>query len=276
MHIAGATVARRQLGRHLRRLRDAARKTDGDVTEAGLASKAKLWRIETGKAPVKAGDVRALCWLYGADQKTTDALATMALGTSGQGWRETYEGVLPEWFNLYIGLEAIARAIFIYDPELVTGLLQTPDYIRGVFAATVHNNDEATIRGQIRLRGQRQQVLTARTPPLQLTVVLNAAVLERPVGGQVVMKDQITRLRDLTRLNNVDIRVLPWQVGAHAAMDTGAFAILDFDDPDDPAVVYLQTYTSALYLEKPDDVSEYRDIADSIMRQAISIEEYRP
>jgi hypothetical protein len=276
MPISGSTVVRRQLGRRLRQLRDAARKTDVDVTEASLASKTKLWRIENGKVPIKIGDVRALCWFYGVDQKTTDALATLALGTAVQGWWETYEDVLPDWFSLFIGLEAIAKHIFIYDPELVPGLLQTPDYIRGVFAATTHNNDEATIQGQIRLREQRQQALTVRTPPLRLTVIVNAAVLARPVGGRSVMDEQVTRLHDLARLDNIDIRVLPWDVGAHAAMSVGAFAILDFDDPDDPAVVYIETHTGAMYLEKPDELSEYRDIADSILKQTIPIEEYQP
>jgi len=82
MPIQGSTVIRRQLGRRLRKLRDAAGKTERDVEEAGLASRTKLWRIEAGKVGVRIADVRTLCWLYGADQATTDALAALATGTT--------------------------------------------------------------------------------------------------------------------------------------------------------------------------------------------------
>src|SRR5262245_10004280 len=128
MPITGSTVLRRQLGRQLRRLRDAANVKEADVVEAGLASRAKLWRIESGQTAIKVADVRALCWLYKVDQTTTDALAKMALGSSTRGWWEDkeYAGVLPEWFSLYVGLEAAASEIRIYEPEIVHGLLQTP------------------------------------------------------------------------------------------------------------------------------------------------------
>lgn len=102
---------RRSLGRRLRRLREAAGKTDRDVEEANLASRAKLWRIESGKTPVKVADVRALCWLYGADQPTTDALANLAVGTTTQGWWEVHGETLPRWLGLYLGLEAAAAEI---------------------------------------------------------------------------------------------------------------------------------------------------------------------
>src|SRR5690349_10089303 len=101
MPVTGSTVIRRQLGRRLRRLRDAAGKTERDVEQAGIASRAKLWRIENGKTPIKMADVRALCWLYGADQPTTDALANLALATDTQGWWEDI-AELPDWFGLYV------------------------------------------------------------------------------------------------------------------------------------------------------------------------------
>src|SRR5213082_3300795 len=176
MPISGSTVIRRQLGRRLRKLRDAAGKTERDVEEAGLASRTKLWRIEAGKVGVRIADVRTLCWLYGADQATTDALAALATGTATQGWWEDYGDVLPDWFGLYIGLEAAASEIRIYEPELVHGLLQTPAYLRAVYEAVYEASgnpvDEVAVQRQIKLRHERQQTLTSRTPPLWLTAVL--------------------------------------------------------------------------------------------------------
>jgi transcriptional regulator with XRE-family HTH domain len=277
MPITGSTVLRRQLGRQLRRLRDAAGVKEADVVESGLASRAKLWRIESGQTAIKIADVRALCWLYKVDQSTTDALAKMAQGSSTRGWWEDKEfaGVLPEWFSLYVGLEAAASEIHIYEPEIIHGLLQTPDYLRALFADSgVQIADEALER-QIKLRQQRQAALTARTPPLRMTAILGAGVLARQVGSRAVMREQVARLRELNRLDHVDIRMIPWSSGGHAAMHVGGFAILDFDDQDDPAIVYLESHTGARYLEKPEELAEYRKIYDLVYRKTVPIEEYK-
>jgi transcriptional regulator with XRE-family HTH domain len=275
MPISGSTVVRRQLGRRLRRLREVAGKTERDIEEANLASRAKLWRIESGKTPVKVADVRALCWLYGADQRTTDALANLAVGTTAEGWWEDYSDVLPGWFSLYLGLEAAATEIRIYDPELVHGLLQTPEYVRALRQASKPDGDEEDIIRQVKLRQERQQTLHNRTPPLKVIAVLGAGVLARPVGGPQVMAEQVERLHALNQLEHVDIRVLPWEIGAHAAM-VGAFTILDFDDVDDPAVVYVETQTGARYLEKAEELAEYRRIFGLIYEKSVPIEGYSP
>lgn len=276
MPISGSTVVRRQLGRRLRRLREAAGKTERDVETAKLLSRTKLWRLESGKTPVKVPDVRALCWLYGADAATTDALAGLAVGTTEQGWWEDYGDAVPDWFGLYIGLEAAASEIRIYDPELVHGLLQTADYAEAVYRAVRPDDSDDVIRRQVKLRLGRQRALADRTPPLRLIAVLGAGVLARPVGGARAMAGQADRLRELAKLDHVDIRVLPWEAGAHAAMHTGAFTVLDFDDPDDPAVVYLETHTGARYLEKPDELDQYRKIFNLIYQKSVPVEEYPP
>jgi transcriptional regulator with XRE-family HTH domain len=273
MPLQGPTVVRRQLGRRLRRLREVAGKTERDLEEANLLSRAKLWRIETGRTPVKVPDVRALCWIYGADEATTEALSALAVGTNGQGWQEDYGDVLPGWFSLYLGLEAAAAQLYTYGAELVHGLLQTPAYVRALREASTPDSDEGAIQRQIKLRQERQQVVTNRVPPLRVTAVLGAGVLARPVGGADVMGEQTQRLRELSGLDHIDIRVLPWEVGAHAAM-VSPFTILDFDDPDDPAVVYLESQTGARYLEKPEELAEYRRIFDLVQARCVPIEEF--
>jgi transcriptional regulator with XRE-family HTH domain len=147
MPTQGTNLVRRQLGRKLRRLREAAHKTEQDVVESTICSRASLWRIETGRVPVKVGTVRALCWLYDADKETTDALASLALGTTAEGWWEdSYGDVLPSWFKLYLDLEAAAAEIRTYDAELVHGLLQTADYARAVYQAAQPSDDEKAIQ----------------------------------------------------------------------------------------------------------------------------------
>jgi transcriptional regulator with XRE-family HTH domain len=273
MPLQGPTVVRRQLGRRLRRLREAAGKTERDLEEANLLSRAKLWRIETGRTPVKVPDVRALCWLYGVDERTTDALVALAVGTNAQGWQEDYGDVLPGWFSLYLGLEASATHLYTYNAELVHGLLQTPEYVRALHEASNPHGDDGAIQRQVKLRQDRQQAITSREPPLRLTAVFGAGVLARPVGGTDVMAEQVRRLQELNGLSHIEIRVLPWTVGAHAAM-VSPFTILDFDDPDDPAVVYLESQTGSRYLEKPEELAEYRRIFDSVEAQSVPLKEF--
>jgi transcriptional regulator with XRE-family HTH domain len=271
----GSTVVRRQLGRRLRRLRDEAGKTEHDIEGAKLLSRTKLWRIESGKTSVRIGDVRALCWIYGVDAATTSALCDLAVGTLDQGWWEEHGEVVPDWFGLYVGLEAAAAEIQIFEPELVHGLFQTADYARAVCRAGQPGASREDIERHVELRMRRQQDLFRRLPPARLTAVLGAGVLARQVGGAAVMTAQTQHLRDLASRENIDIRILPWSAGAHAAM-LGAFAMLDFDERDDPAVVYVELQVGARYLEKPTELDEYRRVFNLTLHQTVPIEEYTP
>lgn len=273
MPVTGQRVVRRALGRRLTRLRAASGKSRREVAEAKLGiSEPTLHRIETGKTPVTVANVRALCWLYGADQSITDALAELALGTSQEEWWDA-SPVIPDWFKLYVGLEVSASRICSYDGEVVPGELQTEQYARAVFAAEQSADSEAADR-QVKLRLQRQRTLFARKPAPQMVTVLGEAVLTRPVGGEAVLKGQIDHLRSLARRSNIQIKVLPFAVGAHAAM-AGAFRVLEFDDPEDPDVVYLESHVGALYLEEPAEVDEYRRIFDLVANAAIPVQDYR-
>jgi transcriptional regulator with XRE-family HTH domain len=271
--VTGLRVVRRALGRRLTRLRIASGKSRREVAEARLGiSEPTLHRIETGKVPVTVANVRALCWLYGVDASITDALAELALGTSQEEWWDA-NPVIPDWFKLYVGLEASASRIRCYEGELVPGEWQTEPYARAVFAAEQPPDPEAADR-HVKLRLQRQQTLYNRRPSPQLTTILGEGAVTRPIGGEAVLKAQIEHLCQLSQRDNVQIKVLPWAVGAHAAM-AGAFRILDFDDPEDPDVVYLESHVGALYLQEPDEVDEYRRIFSLISKDAIAVEEYR-
>lgn len=275
MPVSGSTVTRRQLGRWLRGLRDAAGKTDSDVEEANVASPAKLWRIETGRVSIKVGDVRALCWLYGTDAKTTNAFADLAAATTGHGWWEDNE-IQPTRNGLYLGLEAIAGSVLAYDAERVPALLQTPDYIRALAAIDDPSADRSVLQERVKLGVERQCVLTTRVPPLRLTAVLGEGALARRVAGPAVMAEQFHRLQELAQQQpHIDIRVLTWRAGAHPAMRGGAFNILDFASDDDPAVVHVEGHTGARYFERRSELDEYRRVFARVYRQAVPISEYK-
>ncbi|WP_117208913.1 helix-turn-helix domain-containing protein [Allorhizocola rhizosphaerae] len=271
MPVTGQRVVRRTLGRRLTRLRLACGKSRREVAEAKLGiSEPTLHRIETGKVPVTVANVRALCWLYGADESITSALAELALGTSHEEWWDA-NPVIPEWFKLYVGLEASAIRIYTYDGEVVPGELQTADYARAVFQAEQPEDLEAVER-HVKLRMQRQKALLGRKP--KLSVVLGEGALKREIGGRAVLDAQLQYLSKLGERSWIDIRVLPFVVGAHAAM-AGAFRILDFDEADDPDIVYLESHVGALYLEEDHEVEEYRRIFKLIGEAAIPLKEYQ-
>ncbi|WP_433528311.1 helix-turn-helix domain-containing protein [Micromonospora sp. CA-263727] len=273
MPITGQRVVRRTLGRRLTRLRVACGKSRREVAEAKLGiSEPTLHRIETGKVPVTAANVRALCWLYGADQSITDALAELALGTSQQEWWDS-SPVIPDWFKLYVGLEASASQISTYYGEVMPGELQTEQYALAVFEAEKPADAEAAHR-HVKLRMQRQKTLFTRTPAPRIVTVLGEDVLTRSVGGKAVLDAQVEHLRRVAKLDSVDIRVLPFSVGAHAAM-AGAFRILDFDDPDDPNTVYLESHIGALYLEEPREIDEYRRIFALVRDASVPLDAFR-
>jgi hypothetical protein len=265
----GSVVVRRQLGIQLRKLRLAAGKSVMDVTEAGLGSKAKISRIETGKGPVKVADVRTLCWLYGVDAATTDALAALAPGTQQEGWWEEYgDVVVPDWFGLYAGLEAAASRIRFFEPELVHGLLQTPEYATAVFASDPRSGPDV-IAQRVRFRMERQRNVLRADPP-SIVLIMGESALARTVGSATVMRDQIDRLRTETR---ADVRVLPFSAGAYPLRRS--FALLDFADEEDPSVAYVDVPMGARYFDHDPERAEYEYVFGVIHSKSIPITEWK-
>jgi transcriptional regulator with XRE-family HTH domain len=269
---SGSTLVRRQLGLRLRRLRELAGKTHEDVEVAGIAGPTKMWRIEKGKVPVKVGDIWALCNLYSAASDITEALVALAQGTRGGAHCEEYgDLVVPDWLGLYVGLESAARSIQTYHPELVHGLLQTPAYARAVIAADERLN-LSVVEKRVAFRLQRQRTVLQRRPAPTVTVTLGAGALALIVGSPEIMQEQVAHLLTIARAGTVSIRVVPWEAGAYPMR--GAFSVLDFDDPDDPAVAYVEIPLGARYMELEAQVQEYRYVLSVLRGKSVPIEEF--
>jgi transcriptional regulator with XRE-family HTH domain len=274
----GSTVPRRQLGRYLRELRTNARLTVQAAAKALEWSEAKMWRIETGQTSLRSHDVETMCRVYGAPEGMKVALMGLAKETKGKGWWHAYGDVIPSGFDLYIGLEEAARSLEEYSPELVPGLFQTPDYARAVIQNNTRLPAEEIDR-RVQLRVQRQVLVTRSTAPPTLRAVLNEAVVHRVVGGPAVMAAQLDRLAQLNERPNVSIRIVPFSAGAHRGLDTGPFKIMRFPTTGDgrdhePPTVYVQGFTGALYLDKPDEIDRYAEafavIWDNALPQQLS------
>nr|WP_091657812.1 helix-turn-helix transcriptional regulator [Micromonospora auratinigra] len=253
---SGPTVLRMLLGAQLRRLREEAGVTREAAGWEIRSSESKISRMELGRVGFKERDVTDLLTLYGvtaADDR--EALLKLARDANSPGWWHRYGDVLPGWFQSYLGLEAAAALIRTYEVQFVPGLLQTADYARAVILLGHRNAPTAEVDRRVKLRMERQQVLRRSTPP-QLWAVLDEAALRRPIGGPAVMRQQLDALIEATTAAHVRLQIVPFDAGGHAAA-SGAFSILRFGDQDLPDIVYIEQLTSAIYLDKRDDLDYY-------------------
>ncbi len=269
------TVKRRRLAAELRRHRDAASLTIDEVAERLEWSTAKISRIENARVSVLPRDVKFLLGVYGLSDsdEAWDVLLTLARESRQKGWWQQYGEAVPDWFEVYVGLEAEAATIWGYDAEFVPGVLQTEEYARAVHRAQLIAATDEEIDRLVRVRMARQELLASDDAP-QLWLVLNEAVIRRVVGGVDVMRQQLERLIDASKLPSMTLQVVPFSAGAHPAMD-GSFNLLGFPEPSDPNIVYIEYHTGALYLEKTTEVRRYRLMFDHLRAAAQSVDASR-
>ncbi|MFD3507978.1 helix-turn-helix domain-containing protein [Nocardia sp. NPDC058666] len=260
----GPTVLRIALGGQLRKLREGKGITREAAGDAIRGSHAKISRLELGRTGFKERDIRDLLTLYGVlDPVERTAFFELARQASEPGWWHRYSDLLPSWFSTYLGLEQAASQIRTYEAQLVPGLLQTPEYTRAVVTLGV---DDAETDRRVQVRQKRQDVLHRVNPPV-VWAVIDEAVLHRPIGGREVHRAQLRYLAELAALPHVTVQVLPYAAGGHAAAGS-SFSILRFGEPELPDIVYLEQLTSALYLERRQDLALYLSVMDQLSVQA--------
>lgn len=259
----GPTVLRRLLGAQLRRLRERQGITREEAGYAIRASGSKMSRLELGRVGFKERDVSDLLTLYGVtDTRDRETLLGLAQDANSPGWWHRYGDILPGWFETYVGLEEAAALIRTYELQFIPGLLQTEDYARAVISLGNSSSPQEEIEQRVSLRTTRQKILTRGDAP-RLWAVVDEAALRRPIGGRDVMRGQIEWLIEATKLPGIILQVLPFRVGGHTA-EAGAFTILRFPESDLPDVVYVEQLTSALYLDRRDDVDAYMEAMERL------------
>ncbi|WP_030147409.1 helix-turn-helix domain-containing protein [Streptomyces sp. NRRL S-455] len=271
----GPAVRRRKLGAELRTLRTSVGLTSGEAARLVGWHQSKVSRIETGTSGAKPADVRLLLDAYGvADSQLRELLLVLAGSDDGGGrhhWWHAYRGVLPPTYRDFISLESQASAMRTLETTVVPGLLQTPEYARAVTKAAVEGLSEDRLDTLVEVRLARQDVLCA-DPPLELSAVLDEAVLRREVGGPGVMARQLERLVEAARLPQVRLQVLPFVAGAHIGV-TGPFVIFSFARTSDLDVVVLDHLTSSLHLERKEDLRVYTEAFNALQIHALSPED---
>ncbi len=228
----------------------------------------KVSRIELAKIAVTPTDVRALLGVLDALSDEVETLVSLASEDRQPGWWRQYAEVLPRWFEGYLSLESEAARLLAYESEVVPGLLQTEEYAAEILRHSPYTPlpDEAARAAELR---RARQVRLIGHDPISLDVVINEGALRRAVGGPKVMYGQLSRLVETAELSNVELRVLLFEAGAHPGVD-GSFTVLEFVDPSNPRIVYLDRMTDGEYLDGLRDVAAYRHAHDRLRAAALS------
>jgi transcriptional regulator with XRE-family HTH domain len=262
------TVRHRRLARILRE----ARKKSGMSMEAAAAalgwSRPKLVRFETAKTRPRVADVEAMIDLYGSGEMVKLTLVQLAKDIRKRGWWTAFDDVFA---GSYVELEDDAVSIRTWQVQCIPGLLQASDYALALIRAGDREAAEEAHLRRLQARMARRTLLE-RQGGVSLDVVLDEAVLRRPVGGPEIMAHQLEALVLDSRKPNVSLRILPAHSGEHAGMD-GPFVILGFAGELEPDVVYLEGMGGGIYLEDAGQINRCNVRFDQISEQALSPEE---
>ena len=265
----GPTVPRMLLGIQLHRFREVAGVSPEQAGYEIRASRSKISRMENGRVRFKERDVTDLLTLYGVtDEKTRDGMVALVRQANSLGWWTKYGDITADWFEVYLGLEMAASVIRTFELQFVHGLFQTEDYARAVTLLGHTSASTEEIDRRVNLRLKRQDLLTGPEPP-QVWSVIDEGALRRPVGGTAVMQAQLKRLIEVAQLRQVTVQVVPFDRGGHAAAG-GSFSVLRFSEPQVPDVVYIEQLTSALYLDKREDVDHYMEVMNHLSTEALT------
>ena len=258
------TVHRRELGTLLRALRNENGLTVEQVAERLLCSPSKVSRMETGNSLVTPRDVRDLCDLYDVtDEAERERMMRLAHESKQQGWWHSHDLD----FDTYVGLEEGAVSTRYYHSTIIPGVLQTADYARAVHEALIPALDPDRIEELVQVRMTRQRRLT-QDHPSRLTVVLDEAVLHRAVGGRRAMAEQLNKLLDMSAQPNIAIQVLPYDLGAHPAMESN-FVILELPAPTSD-VVFVEGLIGSVYLDREYDLDRYHAVFQKLQSMALN------
>ncbi|MCX5441502.1 MULTISPECIES: helix-turn-helix transcriptional regulator [unclassified Streptomyces] len=266
------TVLRMILGRRLQDMRLGAGASLEDAAKALRVKTLTIRRLEKAEVALKPLYVEKLLETYGADRQEIDEFVDLAEQANEPGWWHSYRDVVPNWFTAYVSLETGAKTLRTYEPQYVTGLLQTPDYARGVLRGGLPNGSEEELSRRVELRLLRQSLLEREDAPT-LWVVMEEAVLHRTVGSPDVMREQIERLLEVSELAHISLDIVPFTAGAHVGA-CAPFTYFRFEEPELPDIVYSELLSASVYLDQRADVVAHLE-AHSRMALLTSSEDSR-
>jgi hypothetical protein len=178
-------------------------------------------------------------------------MVALARRASSSGWWHRFYDPLPPSFSPYLMLEQQAKLIRTYEMRLVPGLLQTPEYARGVFSEGHPGALKGEIDRRVELRMDRKRWFDGREPVCLWSILDESVLLDRTVD-RATMKEQIAALMESTERPDVRLQLL-----SRRTPQSTSFAVLRFREPDLPDVVYIELAAAAIYLDHRTDIDIY-------------------
>ncbi len=268
-------VLRRWIALELKRLRKAAGHRQRDAAERIGRTHQQVANQEAAKSLPPQSDLEVLLDHYGVPDRAEFMIKLLTAAKKGKDWWAHLSGAVPDWFDLFLGLEAGATELGSFDALLVPGLLQTRAYAESVIRADTDLTDEE-VRQRLELRIGRQRILERDDEPVRLWTVLDESVLYRQRGGPEVMREQLAHLLTMCDRPRIDIQVLPLNAGAHQAEQCGTFTVMKFPhEMNDPGIVYIESIDSGDYLQEPHEVELYERALQRVRALAATPDESR-
>ena len=273
------TVRQKRLAAALRELRG--NRTGSQISRDIGWSPTKMSRAESGHESIPASEVEKLLDFYGVEDPLRGRLLDLAEEATQRGWWEDYADAVTAEYLEFIGLEAGAVSSLQWQTDVIPGLFQTEAYAKQLSAAwqTVVPTTPPSVADRfVRVRMRRQERLT-HEPVLQLSVVLDEAVLLRRVGDRGVMRAQLERLAEVADLPNVDLRIMP--LNRDIALLGGSFVIMSFGSLSAAEsatlgdVVSTESVNTELYIQGETDTQLYRLFFQAIAEASLSAADSR-
>ncbi|MCO5999666.1 helix-turn-helix domain-containing protein [Actinoallomurus rhizosphaericola] len=240
-------------GDELRFHREQAGLTQEGLGRAIHMSPSMIAMVETGRRAPRIEFIKSCDQVLG----TNGALARL--------WKRIIKHSYLEWFRPFVDVESEATGILEYEPQAVPGLLQTEDYARAQLKTGHIRKSDEEIEKHVAARMSRQEILTRSDPPF-VWVILDEAVLRRPVGGVEVMRDQLARLVRASQSPHIVLQVLPFAAGAHGGM-SGPMVL--FTLPDETKLVYAEAFGGGQIIGLPEEVAKCHVILDLLRACAL-------
>ncbi len=265
-----STVRSRELGEGLRQAMEDSGLNGPQAARVLGVSSSRVSRLLSGKRGGREVDVASLLGVCRVTIPERDELLRLCQDQYTPGWLLQHGSRLPKQVTTLINHENKAVRISAFQAMLVPGLLQTGDYARAVISGNV-NMPADEVDERVAARLARRSLFRQEYPP-RFTFYLHEAVLRLPIGGPAVMSDQLHHLLRMSVRPYLTLRVVPAALGAHAAL-SGPFTLMEF--AEFRPVVYLDSETSSLFLERREEATAYQRILGALAHTALGEEESR-
>jgi transcriptional regulator with XRE-family HTH domain len=266
-------VQRRRLRAELRRARQASELTQEQVVSEMDWSLSKIIRIEAGSSGISANDLKALLRLYEVtDPERVNSLLALARAARERTWWSAYRDVAPSSLLQLIEYESVASAIRQFETIFIPSILQTADYAHAVIQNYYDESPGSDkLRALVELRIRREDLLEGENSPM-FQFMLDEAAVRRLVGGPSVMYRQLRRLIEVAQRPNVTLEMIPFSAGLHPGMN-GPFEIIEFADPSDSDVVFLESPRGDIISDGAKDILSYREAFQRLGKSSLGPKE---